>query len=106
MVLLAPMINTQIKKSRGDIYPNTGGYPEQGYRPARGIIHLGNSFGNDRLEKAAKIALQHNRIRVSEIRTILKKGIDQQPIEQDRGTVQNMTNVRGQDYFKKKAGTK
>lgn len=81
-------------------------YPEQGYRPARGIIHLGNSFGNDRLEEAAKIALQHNRIRVSEIRTILKKGIDQQPTEQDLGTVQNRTNVRGQDYFKKKAGAK
>lgn len=81
-------------------------YPEQGFRPARAVLQLGQSFGNDRLEKAAEIALQHNRIRVREIKEILKKAMNRQPDELDQGTVQNITNIRGADYFKKKAGGK
>jgi transposase len=81
-------------------------YPEQGYRPALGVLQLTKNYNHERLENAAAIALRYNRIRVGEIRDILKKGVDLQPQDHDRGTVQNVDNVRGPAYYKQKAGEK
>ena len=76
-------------------------HPQQGFRPALGILRLGQAFGVDRLEAAAAIALQHNLYRVKQINEILKKGLDKTPPDalQPTGTVVNTGNVRGADYY-------
>lgn len=81
-------------------------YPEQGFRPALGVLQLTKNYNHERVESAAGIALRYNRIRVGEIRDILKKGVDLQPQDHDRGTVQNVDNVRGPAYYKQKTGEK
>jgi transposase len=98
---IGPNTNTLIVKIFG-----AKRYPEQGYRPALGVLQLAKTYNHDRLENAAAIALRYNRIRVGEIRDILKKGVDLQTQDHDRGTVQNVNNVRGPAYYKQKAGEK
>jgi transposase len=76
-------------------------HPQQGFRPALGIMRLGKSFGNERLEKTAALALRYNLTRVAQLNEILKKGLDKKPLEtQDPGTVLSKENIRGADYFK------
>jgi transposase len=74
-------------------------HPQQGFRPAIGVLRLGKSFGDDRLESAAKIALDFNFTRVRQIADLLKNGRDkldkQVPVE----TVHNTGNVRGRHYY-------
>jgi transposase len=75
-------------------------HPEQGFRPALGIIRLGKTYGNECLEQAVKFAGEHNLYRVYQISEILKKGLYR---EGERtvspGTVVNTVNIRGADYF-------
>jgi len=76
-------------------------HPQQGFRPALGIMRLGNSFGYDRLEQTAAIALRYNFTRVAQLNEILKKGLDKKPLDtQDPGTVLSKENIRGSDYYK------
>ena len=75
-------------------------HPQQGFRPALGIMRLGKSYGNDRLEKAAELALTYNLTRVKQISEILKKGLDKNESDQnDAGTVINKENIRGSHYY-------
>ena len=84
-------------------------HPQQGFRPALGIIlinqhivRLGKSFGNDRLEQAAELALRYNLTRVRQISEILKKGLDKKVNDpNDAGTVINKENIRGPQYYQK-----
>jgi transposase len=73
-------------------------HPQQGFRPALGLLRLGNTYGKDRLEAASSLALQHNLTRVSQINEVLKKGLDKTP-QNETGTVENRNNIRGQDYY-------
>ncbi|MEE9452622.1 MAG: IS21 family transposase, partial [Gammaproteobacteria bacterium] len=75
--------------------------PQQGFRACLGILRLGKKYGNDRLEKAAALALKTGALRYQHIESILKKGLEQFPLAQSTRTlVPEHTNVRGHDYFK------
>ncbi len=78
-------------------------FPEQGYRSSLGLIRLGKTFGNDRLEAACRRALTLDCIAYKSVQSILKKGLDQQPIHQrlPLSSSREHVNIRGADYFKK-----
>lgn len=77
-------------------------FPEQGYRSSLGLIRLGKTFGNDRLEAACRRALTLDCISYKSVQSILKKGLDQQPIHQrlPLSSSREHVNIRGADYFK------
>jgi len=63
-------------------------------------MRLGKTFGNDRLERAAELALRYDLSRVGQINDILKKGLDKKPdAPDDTPTVHNTSNIRGRDYY-------
>ena len=75
-------------------------HPEQGFRPARGIIRLGEIYGNNRLEAACAIAGQYGLLRVRQINDILKNGKDRFfDIPDNSRTVKNTENIRGKTYY-------
>jgi transposase len=79
-------------------------HPQQGFRPAQGILRLAATYGNNRLEAAAGIAAAFGFTRVHQIASMLKNGKDS-PVEETTDTVANVTNVRGQEYYTQKEGT-
>ena len=74
-------------------------HPQQGFRPSMGILRLGKTYGNDRLEAAARIALDFGFLRVQQIADLLKNGRDKQPKQGPTATITNRDNVRGRDYY-------
>jgi transposase len=74
-------------------------HPQQGFRPSMGILRLGKTYGNDRLEAAARIALDFGFLRVQQISDLLKNGRDKQPKQGPTVTVANRDNVRGREYY-------
>lgn len=79
-------------------------HPQQGFRPAQGILRLAATYGNNRLEAAAGIAVAFGFTRVHQISSMLKNG-KEHPAEEATGTVDNVNNVRGQGYYTQKEGT-
>ncbi len=55
-------------------------HPQQAYRACLGVMRLGKNHGADRLEKAAARALAIGALSYQSIESILKRGLDQQPI--------------------------
>jgi transposase len=74
-------------------------HPQQGFRPSMGILRLGKTYGNDRLEAAARIALDFGFVRVQQIADLLKNGRDKQSKQGPMMTVVNKDNVRGRAYY-------
>jgi transposase len=74
-------------------------HPQQGFRPAMGILRLSKTYGNDRFEAAARIALDFGFVRVRQISDLLKHGKDKQQQQAPVLTVINKDNVRGRDYY-------
>lgn len=74
-------------------------HPQQGFRPAMGILRLSKTYGNERLEAAAQIALKFGFNRVRQISDLLKNGKDRQPEQSSVVTIANTDNVRGRDYY-------
>lgn len=97
-----------IIKKAGEIGPNTlelikkiisqKRFPEQGYRPAMGILRLAKTYGCERLEAATGIALQYGLTRTYQIADMLKNGKDR-PVDESIETIENQNNVRGQNYY-------
>lgn len=73
-------------------------FPEQGYRPAMGIVRLAEKYGSNRLEAAAEIALRYDLTRLHQISDILKNGKDR-PVDECCGTIENKDNIRGNNYY-------
>lgn len=77
-------------------------HPAIGYRSALGVIRLGKSYGNDRLEAAAVRAVELGGFSYQSIKSILSKGLDKQPL--DQAPILEVTidhnNLRGSEYFK------
>lgn len=79
--------------------------PEQSYRSCLGILRMGKKYGDERLENAAVRALQLGAYRYKNIESILKNGLDKQPLTMLAGesTVANKTihheNIRGANYY-------
>ena len=77
--------------------------PEQSFRACLGILRLGKNYGEHRLENAAKRALAIGATRYQSIESILKRGLDQQPIPTAApkpATPDVHENVRGPHYYK------
>lgn len=76
--------------------------PEQGFRACLGILRLSKSYGETRLENAAKRALFIGAVRYQSIESILKRGLDNQPLpkEDTPPTAPGVhANVRGATYY-------
>jgi transposase len=76
--------------------------PQQAFRACLGILRLGKSYGNDRLEKASIRALHIGALRYQQIESILKNGLDSQPLPAEIETPflpPAHENVRGAEYY-------
>lgn len=80
---------------------NSRSYPEQGYRSCLGILRLAKAFSNDRLEAACGRALLINGCSYKSILSILKKGLDKNPLPIKNREQELIIhgNIRGKDYF-------
>jgi len=77
--------------------------PQQGYRSCLGILRLSKQYGSDRLENAALRALHIGATRYKNVESILKNGLDKQPLPASTITAASITiyheNVRGPTYY-------
>jgi transposase len=88
----ALVIDTVLKTKR---------HPEIGYRACLGIMRLGKTYSNERLEAASKRALELNACSYQSLKSILKRSLDRQtalPLEPERPGARH-ENVRGALYF-------
>ena len=77
-------------------------HPEQSYRTCLGILRLGKSYGDARLEAACRHALTLGTQSVRSLESILKHRLDEQPITTSQQTLELPTahdNLRGPHYF-------
>jgi len=76
-------------------------HPQQGFRSCLGIMRLGKCYGPDRLEAACERALTINARSYKSIASILKHGLDKQPMPQQRPQLPAIehANVRGAQYY-------
>ena len=74
-------------------------HPQQGFRPAIGVLRLGKSYGDDRLEAACAIALKFDFLRTGQVADLLKNGRDKLMEQKPIATVSNTGNVRGRHYY-------
>jgi len=76
-------------------------HPQQGFRSALGIMRLGKSFGEERLEAACRRALKLGACSYKSIDSILRQGLDRKalPEQQELGLSIEHDNLRGSDYY-------
>lgn len=77
-------------------------HPEQGFRACRGIIGLGEKYGAERVEAAARRALQFSACSYKYLRSILVAGLDRVAAAQDEAQQPSLPlheNVRGGGYY-------
>lgn len=83
-------------------------HPEQAFRSCMGIMQLGRKYSKERLNAACVRALAVGDISYSRVSFILKKDLDQKPVEET--SVQPApvlhVNLRGSDYYGKKEVSK
>jgi transposase len=78
-------------------------HPQQAFRSCLGVLRLGQQYGNERLEAACARALSHNAISWKSLQSILKNGLDLQPVgAQHRLDLPEHENVRGAAYYHSK----
>jgi len=75
-------------------------HPEMGYRSCLGILRLGKHYSNQRLEAAAQRALATGARSFQSVKSILKRGLDRQPLETAPSAPPlEHENLRGAVYF-------
>ena len=76
-------------------------HPQQAYRSCLGILRLGKTYGNDRLEAACQRALTLGSHSYKSIESILRHGLDRQPLaEQTEAELpEDHDNIRGPSYY-------
>ncbi len=80
-------------------------HPEQGYRSCLGILRLGKAYSPERLEAACGRALLLGSHRYQSVESILKNGLDRQPLPESSDQTEQQTlpedhdNVRGSSYY-------
>lgn len=76
-------------------------HPQQAYRTLFGILRLGKSYSETRLENACQRALHIGTTSYKSVESILKSGLDQRPIPQpqDNNTPVQHKNIRGANYY-------
>lgn len=77
-------------------------HPQQGYRTCLGILRLGDAHGKERLEAAAIRALAIGATSYRSLASILKKGLDKQPLpaSDNEAMPTRHANIRGADYYR------
>jgi transposase len=81
-------------------------HPQQGFRSCLGIMRLGKSYSPERLEAACRRALTLGACSYKSIESILKKGLDRQPLPQQPDGIASPyhANIRGPHYYKEERG--
>lgn len=76
-------------------------HSQQAYRTCLGVIRLGKTYGDDRLEAACHRALHVNAVAYRSVESMLKTGMDKKPLilEPAQTTLPLHENVRGPTYF-------
>ena len=77
-------------------------HPQQGYRSCLGILRLGKSYSEERLEAACGRALLLGTHRYKSIESILKHGLDRKPLpeqQQELDLPEEHDNIRGPSYY-------
>ena len=78
-------------------------HPEQGYRSCLGLLRLEKRYSTERLEAACARALAFKAYSYKNVESILKKGLDQQPLSasspQTRLPLFEHENLRGREYY-------
>jgi len=77
-------------------------HPEHGYRSCLGLLNLNRGYGRARLERACERALVIRSASYQSISSILKQGLDKQPLEREKesqGDLPLHPNVRGANYY-------
>ena len=74
---------------------------QQGYRSCLGILRLGQSYGDDRLEAACGRALLLGTHQYKSIQSILKHGLESKPLPEqaELNLPEDHDNIRGSDYY-------
>ena len=81
-------------------------HPEQGYRSCLGIMSLSRQYTPERLEAASERALAVEAVSYQSLKSILKTGLDQVPLEDPPpNLVAAHRNLRGPDYYREKGAT-
>lgn len=80
-------------------------HPQQAYRTLLGILRLGKSYGEQRLEAACDRALHINALSYRSIDSILKNGLDQKPLREKETNTRPVQhrNIRGAAYYNSKS---
>jgi transposase len=76
-------------------------HPQQGFRACLGIMRLGKTYGDERLEAASVRALQIGAHSYRSLESILRRGLDQQSVALDDSSTPSPAhdNVRGPGYY-------
>jgi len=77
-------------------------HPQQAFRSCLGVLRLGKSHGDERLEAACGRALAIGSLSYKSVAAILKNGLDQQPLELPQAASLpriHHQNIRGGDYY-------
>lgn len=77
-------------------------HPEHGYRACLGLLKLSRGYGKPRLEAACARALALHAASYRSVASILKQGLDQQPLHDERSGQAELPlhgNVRGPGYY-------
>jgi len=76
-------------------------HPQQGFRSCLGIMRLGKTYGQQRLEAACQRALALDACTYKSLESILKHGFDRHPLTPDRVSppVIHHPNIRGPEYY-------
>jgi len=76
-------------------------HPQQGFRSVLGILRLTKTYGDDRIEAACKRALSINSPSYKSVKSILKNGLDQKSIPQNKPEKKPVShpNIRGAGYY-------
>ena len=76
-------------------------HPQQGFRSCLGLMRLGKKHSDDRLEAACQRAVAIGACSYKSIDSILKNGLDRQPLPEPAETIQPLEhpNIRGARYY-------
>lgn len=102
LVYLAGKIGHSVKTVVEEILKSRR-HPEQGFRSALGLLRLGKSLGEDRLENACRKAIDLGCPRYKSVRSILETGQDKIPSSHDNKHLAHPVheNIRGADYYRR-----
>jgi transposase len=76
-------------------------HPQQAFRACLGILRLGKTYGDARLEAACVRALRIGARSCRSLESMLRRGLDQQPLPDTASATPSLThdNVRGPTYY-------